>query len=136
MSPAAEAWSLLFGLLLSRKDRFVSVAATEGLRPSDLRALLSLEEPLPMGEVAGIMACDPSTLTGVIDRLEAAGFVERRPDRVDRRVKMIATTAAGVAARERMLAKLRVPPEEFLRLTGTEQRQLRDLVRKAVGPDG
>jgi hypothetical protein len=28
-----------------------------------------------------------------------------------------------------------VPPEEFLRLTATEQRQLRDLIRKAVGED-
>jgi DNA-binding MarR family transcriptional regulator len=135
MSPAAEAWSLLFGMLMSRKETFVSIAAGEGLRPSDVRSLLSLEEPLPMREVAGIMACDPSTLTGVVDRLEEVGFVERRPDKDDRRVKMIATTRAGVAARERVLAKLQVPPEEFLRLTATEQRQLRDLIRKAVGED-
>jgi DNA-binding MarR family transcriptional regulator len=71
----------------------------------------------------------------VVDRLEEVGFVERRPDKDDRRVKMIATTRAGVAARERVLAKLQVPPEEFLRLTATEQRQLRDLIRKAVGED-
>ncbi len=36
-----------------------------------------------------------STMTGVIDRMEAAGLVERRPDPHDRRHLLVAATAEG-----------------------------------------
>lgn len=131
-SPAAEAWSLLFGLFFAHKDVFIAVSESLGMRPSEVRALLSLEHPLPMREVAGRMACDPSTLTGVVDRLEGEGYVERRPDGGDRRVKLLALTRSGDAARQQILARLHLPPDELLRLSVAEQRTLRDLVRKAV----
>ena len=46
--------------------------------------------------------CDNSNVTGIADRLEAAGLVERRPAEHDRRVKTLVLTrrrASGVRAR-------------------------------------
>ena len=40
---------------------------------------------------------DSATITGVLDRLAHAGFVERRPDPTDRRVNRIFLTAHGQA---------------------------------------
>ncbi|PZH13139.1 MarR family transcriptional regulator, partial [Streptomyces sp. NTH33] len=56
-----------------------------------LLSLLSLE-PLPMRKLAQKLKCEPSNVTGIVDRLEARGLVERRPDPADRRVKLAAAT--------------------------------------------
>jgi DNA-binding MarR family transcriptional regulator len=132
--PASEAWRLLFGLFFARKDMFVSIAESAGLRPGDVRALLMLDEPRPMRDVARQMTCDPSTVTGMVDRLENTGYVERRPDAGDRRIKMVALTDDGRVARKQIMAKLQATPDELLRLSVDEQRTLRDLVRKALAP--
>jgi DNA-binding MarR family transcriptional regulator len=47
---------------------------------------VALADELDVGKVA---------LGGLVDRLEASGFVERQGDRVDRRVKRIHLTKAG-----------------------------------------
>ncbi|HEY4439303.1 MAG TPA: TRAP transporter substrate-binding protein DctP [Candidatus Elarobacter sp.] len=55
-------------------------AGETGLRPSDIAAQLHL---------------DGSSLSGHLDKLEAAGLAERRPDREDRRVIRVCATDAG-----------------------------------------
>ncbi|MFB7335865.1 MarR family winged helix-turn-helix transcriptional regulator, partial [Streptomyces adustus] len=57
--------------------------------------LLSLE-PLPMRKLAQKLKCEPSNVTGIVDRLESRGLVERRPDAADRRVKLAAATDEGI----------------------------------------
>lgn len=51
--------------------------------------------PRPMGELAVRLSCDASNVTGLTDRLEARGLVERRPSPGDRRVKVLALTDEG-----------------------------------------
>jgi len=46
-------------------------------------------------ELAGVMDVGKVTLGGLIDRLEASGFVTRKPDANDRRVKRVKMTRAG-----------------------------------------
>jgi MarR family transcriptional regulator for hemolysin len=46
-------------------------------------------------ELAGLMRIEPSTLVRHLDRLEADGYVERRPDPVDRRRLRVFVTPAG-----------------------------------------
>lgn len=46
-------------------------------------------------ELAEIMEVGKVTVGGLIDRLEEAGFVERRPDPVDRRAKRVVITKKG-----------------------------------------
>ena len=47
--------------------------------------LLDWAEPLTAGEIAGHLGLSSGAVTGLIDRLEAGGWVERRRDPTDRR---------------------------------------------------
>ena len=86
-----------------------------------------------MRELAQALACDNSNVTGIVDRLEARGLVERRASTDDRRVKMLVVTEAGKDLRRRVKARMEEPPEALKRLTPEEQVLLRDLLRKAMG---
>jgi len=57
--------------------------------------LKQLGDALPMNEAAGKLHCDPSNVTGIVDRLEARGLIERQHLTTDRRVKHLALTTAG-----------------------------------------
>jgi MarR family transcriptional regulator, lower aerobic nicotinate degradation pathway regulator len=46
--------------------------------------------------LSAVIAFDRSTLGNVIERLEAKQFIERKPSREDRRVKLLYLTEAGV----------------------------------------
>ena len=58
---------------------------------------LEPDEPLPMSALAGALQCDNSNVTGIVDRLEAAGLAERRAAERDRRVKTVVLTPHGEA---------------------------------------
>jgi DNA-binding MarR family transcriptional regulator len=47
------------------------------------------------GDLADALHIDPSSLTGILDRLEAAGLLTRRSDRKDRRRAVLTLTAKG-----------------------------------------
>lgn len=63
------------------------VAAAVGLGPADLQALdtIARHGPLTAGELGAHTGLASASVTGLIDRLEAAGFVRRVPDPADRR---------------------------------------------------
>ena len=63
--------------------------------PQSIALRKLLDGPLPMGSVAEVLSCDASTLTGIADRLEERGLIERRVDPSDRRVKLLALTTTG-----------------------------------------
>lgn len=97
-----------------------------------LLALLS-REPLPMRRIAERLKCEPSNVTGIVDRLEARGLVERRPDPDDRRVKLAAVTAAGRETAERLREELKFAREPLARLSHAERTSLRDLLQRMLG---
>lgn len=132
--PASEAWALMHELMMSMKGRFFAVAAEFELSPPQVMALRSLDpgRPMPMSELAGVMACDNSNVTGIVDRLETRGLVERRASEHDRRVKMLAVTEAGAALREQLMARMYEAPEALAALSPEDQRALRDLLRRAL----
>jgi DNA-binding MarR family transcriptional regulator len=67
------------------------------LSPTKLRALNVLaEESLRVGELADRIGIDDTTATRLVDRLVAAGLVERGPLAGDRRVTVVGLTADGV----------------------------------------
>ncbi|MFH7595419.1 MarR family transcriptional regulator [Streptomyces racemochromogenes] len=94
--------------------------------------LLSLE-PLPMRRIAQKLRCEPSNVTGIIDRLETRGLVERRPDPADRRVKLAAPTEEGAETAERLRESLDFAREPLAGLTSEERTALRDLLRRMLG---
>jgi len=133
---AREIWTLLVELSMSNlRERFIGTVTELELSPPQAHALKVLRpgNPIAMRELADGLHCDPSNITGIVDRLEARGLVERRTDAGDRRIKTLLLTGRGVELRGRLLDRLSEPPPAIASLTADEQRQLRDLLRRVVG---
>jgi DNA-binding MarR family transcriptional regulator len=132
---ACQTWELMFELLLAARPRVPAVAAECGLTPAQCHVLRLLrpDTPLPMRTLAENLGCDASNVTGMIDRLEARGLVERRAAVYDRRIKELALTPAGVAARAQVIERLGEPPESIARLSADDQQALCTILRKALG---
>ncbi|MEU6138919.1 MarR family transcriptional regulator [Streptomyces sp. NPDC047081] len=96
-----------------------------------LLSLLSLE-PLPMRKLAQKLKCEPSNVTGIVDRLESRGLVERRPDPADRRVKLAAATGEGLRVARELRDGLRFAREPLAGLSDEERLSLRDLLRRML----
>ena len=56
---------------------------------------------LAAGDLATILRLHPSTLTGILRRLEARGLIERRPGERDRRQARLRLTPAGLSVDRR-----------------------------------
>ena len=69
-----------------------AVAQAVGLNATDHKSLdlLSRHGPMTAGALAEVTGLTSGAVTGVVDRLEKAGFVERRPDPDDRRRVIVA----------------------------------------------
>ena len=130
--PAEEAWALCMELFGADRPRMLDIQAEYGLKPPQFFALNALVEPAPMSAIANLLRCDRSAVTWITDRLEERGYVERRSDPRDRRVKLLALTDEGRRVREEIRARLATPPQPLSKLTRAEQRMLRDLLRKAL----
>ncbi len=94
-------------LVLSRLDAL--------LRPHDLTfaryealVLLSFTQAgeLPLGKMGERLQVHPTSVTPIVDRLEAAGLVRRKPHPVDRRAVLAEITPAGRTLVERATADL------------------------------
>ncbi|MFJ6561025.1 MarR family winged helix-turn-helix transcriptional regulator [Streptomyces sp. NPDC091412] len=96
-----------------------------------LLSLLSLE-PLPMRKLAQKLKCEPSNVTGIVDRLETRGLVERQQDPGDRRVKLAAATEDGRRVARELREGLRFAREPLAGLSEEERTALRDLLRRMV----
>jgi DNA-binding MarR family transcriptional regulator len=84
-------------LRLSRRLRQESAGSAD-VTPSQMSALVALSRhgELTLGDLAAIERIAPPSMTRIAARLEAAGFLERRPDISDRRVALVAITSTGV----------------------------------------
>ncbi len=94
--------------------------------------LRQLGDALPMNEAAGKLHCDPSNVTGIVDRLEARGLIERQHVATDRRVKQLALTAAGRRMRRRVEAILSTAPG-VSDLAAADQTALLALLNRSLG---
>lgn len=121
-----EAWELLTRLLLVRRVQMPAMAAEFDLSPVQCHVLHVLEpgEPVPMGRLAERLACDASNVTGLVDRLESRGLIERRASADDRRVKVLVLTAAGTRLRVQIQKRLATPPDPFQRLSDADRQTL------------
>lgn len=110
-------------------------ASGQSITPQQAFMIRGLEHAKPMSQLAEERGCDPSSLTGMIDRIEKLGLVERVSHPDDRRVRMIQLTEAGKAARcslEAHLGELDV----FAGMTAAERTTFLELLRKASGKTG
>lgn len=76
-----------------------AVAQEVGLGASDAQfvGLLGQHGPLTPGRLAALSGLTTGTVTGVVDRLERAGFVGRRRDTDDRRKVLVVLEPAAMA---------------------------------------
>ncbi|GHC41267.1 MarR family winged helix-turn-helix transcriptional regulator [Streptomyces flavofungini] len=125
----------LIGAVVARYYEEYDVAAGKhALTGAQARVLglLSLE-PMPMRRIAQKLKCEPSNVTGIVDRLEARGLVERRPDPADRRVKLAAPTEEGLSTARSLRESLDFAREPLAELSHTERESLRGLLRRMLG---
>src|SRR5947209_15192148 len=113
----------LFAAINRRYAQESEAAATaHELTPLQAKALLAAEEPVPMRRIAHRLHAEPSNVTTIIDQLESRGLVERRPDPGDRRVKLVAATAAGRTVAADLRARMPLAAAPLGRLSA-EQRK-------------
>ena len=130
----ADTWELLGDLYLLQKPQVMAICREFDLFPPQVLVLRSLDRPRPMRDVAATMGCDSSNLTGITDRLEERGLVQRSADPGDRRVKRLVLTADGERLREEIVGRLRRPPPGAIdALTQRDLRRLQALLHKALG---
>ncbi len=127
-------------------------AQTIGLTSAQWRVLSAVtraeklnEEPLHQATLAEMMDMEPITLSRQVDRMEAAGLIERRPAPVDRRVKRLYLTEAArpLVEKFRTVATscyddilLGISEEEIEQVVGILTRIRANLVHNADQPAG
>ncbi|MFD8966558.1 MarR family winged helix-turn-helix transcriptional regulator [Streptomyces sp. NPDC059568] len=127
----------LIGTVVARYyEEYDQAAAEHSLTGAQARVLRLLSmEPMPMRRIAQKLKCEPSNVTGIVDRLEARDLVERRPDPADRRVKLAAPTEKGRATAALLRNSLNFAREPLAALSEEERRVLRDLLKRMLGED-
>ncbi|GAA3174558.1 MarR family transcriptional regulator [Streptomyces ramulosus] len=139
MTPRADHLTVevvdLIGTVVARyHEEYEHAASQHSLTGAQARVLgLLSAEPLPMRRIAQRLKCEPSNITGIVDRLESRGLVERRPDPADRRVKLAAPTDEGRRTAEALRGSLNFAREPLGRLTVTERTLLKELLQRMLG---
>lgn len=131
---ACEAWQLLVQFSFTQRASLPAMAAELALSPAQCHLLNLIEpgRPIPMGQLAGALSCDASNVTGLVDRLESRGLIQRRPSEQDRRVKVISLTPLGARLRASLIQRMTAAPPTLARLTRAEQQALVRLLRRLV----
>ncbi|MFW6097561.1 MAG: MarR family winged helix-turn-helix transcriptional regulator [Chloroflexota bacterium] len=126
--------SLLLAMAQRLQQHAVASAAEFDMTLSQAKVLVELEpgEAVPMGELALRLNYDASNLTGLVDRLEARGALERRLDPDDRRVKEIVITNEGARLQDAFRRRLLDHRGSFGALTVAQLQELRDLLSVAL----
>jgi DNA-binding MarR family transcriptional regulator len=106
------------------QDYSQEVSSAFGVTGPQLWALKTISETdgIALGELSKKMYLHPSTVTGVVDRLENKGYVVRDRDRKDRRVVKARLTPEGTA-----LAKKAPNPIQGKMIYGLRKLKKRDL---------
>src|SRR4029077_575813 len=131
--PGSQAWSLMHWLVVTNKHHLFQMAQDFELAPQQMIAIRMLGSgPRKMSELAQALFCDNSNVTGIVDRLEERGLVRREAAEGDRRVKLLVLTKEGERIRVEITKRMAEPPPPIASLSEKDQRQLRDILQRAV----
>jgi len=128
---AREAWRAIFDFIVATSGERNVALGRAGLTPNDARTLASIAltaEGRSMHSLADEWQCDASTVTWIVDRLEARRLAERRPHPTDRRSRLVALTPAGKKLWSQIERAAYRPPRGLLELSQRELMALRDAV--------
>jgi MarR family transcriptional regulator for hemolysin len=128
----AQNWDQRLGFLMHDVSRLRRIVFDEFMRPAGVTrsqwwvlAHLSRRDGMSQSHLADVLELGKAALGGLIDRLESSGFIERRPDSSDRRLKRVYLTpkakqtvlkmrAQSDAMSERILSGLDLPARQSL----------------------
>ncbi|WP_150462212.1 MarR family winged helix-turn-helix transcriptional regulator [Nesterenkonia ebinurensis] len=128
-APAAAVTAIM------RTQQILLARAQEILKPFKLTfaryeviSLLSLsrERRMPMNKASALLQVHPTSITNAVDRLEAAGLVERQPHATDRRAMLLVLTPRGKQMVDRATAALN---EQLFEQTGFTAEEVAELNR-------
>jgi MarR family transcriptional regulator, organic hydroperoxide resistance regulator len=113
------------------------VLAPLGLTHPQYLVMLSLWErsPRSAADIGRAISLEPATLSPLLKRLEASGYITRERSTLDERALEVRLTEAGTALRERALA---VPGQiiERLGMPVTELESIRDTLTRLIEAAG
>jgi DNA-binding MarR family transcriptional regulator len=131
----SRAFRAFVTLLQSQKSWLNERIAAYDVTPHLFSGLQVLADnpDITMRNFAEYMFCDASNATGIVDRLEKRGLVERRTSDADRRVKVVRITPAGLRLFRRIDEMLGAEaPPAIAKLSAADQRTLREIVERAL----
>jgi MarR family transcriptional regulator, organic hydroperoxide resistance regulator len=132
-SSGGRAWKALIDLIRLEKAHAVALFAPYELTPQLAHALHVIPTGgMTMRALATELVCDASNATGIVDRLERRGFLERIVCTHDRRIKRVRLTEAGRQMRETLEMLLLTPPPSIAALNPADQRALCDILERAL----
>ena len=115
-------------------SRFLSQKVSE-LNLTSVQAMilgfLNEEDQITSGELGKKTGLDSATLTGILDRLEAAEFIKRKNNPDDRRSTHIHLTPKGNELSKAAIEVIEAANKEFLQvLTKEQKRDLFEIIKK------
>jgi len=132
----------LFELAVVMGDVMDSGLSAPGLSRARAEVIWHLQRhgPATQRELSQALRCTPRNVTGLIDALEAAGFVARGPHPTDRRATLVTLTDHGAATANAWSAGYKsaagelfhdVPPADLATFVATIDHVLGQLRRQA-----
>jgi DNA-binding MarR family transcriptional regulator len=132
---AEYAGQLFFRLWRATHTRVADALGSIGLTTASFGVLnvLGARNGAIQQEIGSLMGIDPSTMVALIDDLEGAGLVERRPHPKDRRARAVALTPKGRRRLKRGRELAAQVEDEVLGGLGADERsELLRLLRRAL----
>ena len=113
-------------LAVMRLARILRQKAGEGITPSQLSALVSVERegPVTLGELAALESVQPPTMTRIVAALEEQGLVTREADPSDRRVSRLHIAGTGRRLLERNRSRKTAYLASRMRGLSAEEREV------------
>ena len=124
---------LLVQIMKAHRSYAESLLVEKGLHTGQEMILLQLadEEGITQSQIADCQCVEPPTVTKMVQRMEAAGLVERRQDNEDARVSRVFLTSHSRALTEPILeAWAQLEERTLAGLTRTERMILAQLLEQ------
>ncbi|TVO63573.1 MarR family winged helix-turn-helix transcriptional regulator [Denitromonas ohlonensis] len=108
--PAAHRRDIKLGYLIHDVSRMRRTAFDQLMKPMGITraqwwvlAHLSRHDGMAQTQLASMLDVGKASLGSLLDRLEATGFIERRPDATDRRMKRVFLSRSSIQLLERLV---------------------------------
>ena len=133
--PTVATFRRLLRTTLSMKRAIGALFAEAGLTGAQFHTLVRIpDEGIPLTRLAARSWADPGNASGVVDRLERDGLVERRAAPHDRRVVLVHATPAGRALVSRLWPEYVSGIHRIMEpLNAEEQAHLNELLERLAG---